>query len=92
MSWFHKLIWKEWDKIYHMYLHTTIILVFSLGFNKSILFSCIVSEVWGILWEIKDKLKKKPEGFSWMDIVANNSGLFVGVILVIIIGWLKQIF
>ena len=92
MNWFNKWIWQESDKVYHAYLHTVIILVASLGFGRSILFSCIVSIVWGVLWEVKDKLKKKPEGFSWMDILANFSGLFVGVALVIIIGWLKQIF
>lgn len=92
MKWFHKLIWREYDKVYHTYLHTVIVLITSLGFNRSILFGCIVSIIWGVLWEVKDKMKKKPDGFSWMDIVANFSGLFVGIALVIIIGWLKQIF
>ncbi|GAG76944.1 unnamed protein product [marine sediment metagenome] len=43
MNWFNKLIWQESDKVYHAYLHTVIILVASLGFGRSILFSFVLS-------------------------------------------------
>jgi len=103
MNWFHKWTWKEYDKVYHAYFHTAVALVFSLGFNRSILFSIAFSEIWGFLWELKDMWMKKniierneytktSRKFDWLDIAANQSGLFVGVALLIIIGWLKQMF
>lgn len=91
MRWINKFIWKEADKVYHAYLHTTIVLVSSLSFNQSILVSGGISLVWGFLWEIKDMITKKQK-FDWLDIAANFYGTFIGVALLIIIGWIKQMF
>jgi len=80
--------WKGRDKAFHFALHFGI--VFAGGFLLPwlafggthwllIVFACLVSEVVGIIWEMYDSARKV--GASWKDLIANNAGLLLAVIL-----------
>jgi hypothetical protein len=78
-----------YDKLEHFLLAIFGVILGIFIFNFPIFPVVLVLEILAILWEIKDgivpydKEKGLMEGFSWKDLIADNMGILLGILIVL---------
>lgn len=80
----NKRCWGNFDKGAHLFLHFLIIIMLVIIFHRSLWLAIVISEGWGILWECLDWVR--GNGASKMDLLANNLGMIMGVIFMLLGG------
>lgn len=94
-----KWLWEEADKVCHEQFHFGVVLFLGLGFGVNLWWCIIVSEIWGVGYEICDMIRLKKKNakakFDWRDIIANNVGMIEGIIIcliILLIKWIVRLF
>ncbi|MFA7142546.1 MAG: hypothetical protein WC175_00995 [Candidatus Dojkabacteria bacterium] len=68
----------EKDKVYHLIISALLTVLFSfiLGFEMAVAVTIGIGIGWELFWKVK---KNNP--FSWRDVIADGSGIVIGLVI-----------